>query len=192
MPKKIVTPEVNYGPLKGLIGTWKGDKGMDISPEVVGDEKNAYYETVIFEAAGDLTNAGTQKIAMVRYHLVVTKKINDEVFHDQVGYWLWDAESSVIMHSLTVPRGLCVLAGGTYKNKSKTAKTITLEVKAGIKDKSWGIVQSPFMNKNAKTLEFRQKIIISAKKLEYAETTVLKIYGRKFDHTDNNVLVKIK
>jgi hypothetical protein len=48
------------------------------------------------------------------------------------------------------------------------------------------------MNKNAKTLEFRQKIIISPKKLEYNETTVLKIYGRKFDHTDKNVLVKIK
>jgi len=192
MPKKIITPEVNYGPLQGLIGTWKGDKGMDVSPEVIGDEKSPFYETMVFEGAGDLTNAGIQKIAMVRYHLVVSKKINDEVFHDQVGYWLWDEANSIIMHSLTVPRGLCVLAGGTFKGKSSKSKTITLEVKAGIKDKNWGIVQSPFMNKNAKTLEFRQKISISPKKLEYFETTVLKIYGRKFDHTDKNTLVKVK
>ena len=49
------------------------------------------YETITFEAAGDVTNAERQTLAVVRYHQVVRRKSNDEVFHDQVGYWTWDA-----------------------------------------------------------------------------------------------------
>lgn len=191
MSKKIKAPEVNYGPLKHLIGVWKGNKGMDISPEVVGDEKSPFYETMTYVGAGDLTNAGTQKMAMVRYHLVVRRKSNNEVFHDQIGYWLWDAASKTIIHSFTIPRGVCVLAGGKFK-KSKNSKVISLSVKASLKNKNWGILQSPFMAKKASTLAFEETIKISGKKLEYSETTFLKIYGRKFNHTDKNILVKIK
>ena len=28
----------DYGPLKHLFGTWKGDKGIDVSPEPDGDD----------------------------------------------------------------------------------------------------------------------------------------------------------
>ena len=57
--------EVDYGPLAGLIGNWRGDKGMDISPEPDGTEENPYYETLVFEAAGDVGNAGEQTLAVV-------------------------------------------------------------------------------------------------------------------------------
>lgn len=192
MAKKATIPEVDYGPLKGLIGVWKGNKGMDISPEIVGDDKSPYHETIKFEGAGDLINAGRQKIAMIRYHTVVTRKSNNEVFHDQVGYWMWDAAANTIMHSLTVPRGLCVLAGGKNKNNPKKSKLITLEVKAKLNDKNWSIVQSPFMRNHASTLEFKQKILLNSNKIEYDETIVLKIYGRKFNHTDKNTLTRVK
>ena len=69
---------VDYGPLAGLVGTWKGDKGMDISPEPDGTEENPYYETIEFDAAGDVTNAESQTLAIVRYHQVVKRKSNDE------------------------------------------------------------------------------------------------------------------
>ena len=189
MAKKSITPEVDYGPLKGLIGVWKGNKGMDVSPERVGLEKSPFYETITIEAAGNLKNAGVQEIVMLRYHLVVNRKSNNEVFHDQIGYWLWDAAAKTVVHSFTVPRGVCVLAGGKYKS---SAKNTTLDVKASLKDKNWGIIQSPFMRENASTLEFKQKIKVSAKKLEYSETTVLKIYGKKFNHTDKNKLTRVK
>ena len=68
---------VDYGPLTGLIGTWKGDKGMDISPEPGGTEENPYFETIAFEAAGDVKNAEEQTLAIVRYHQVVTRKSNE-------------------------------------------------------------------------------------------------------------------
>ncbi len=35
--------ELDYGPLKELIGTWHGDRGMDIAPEPDGAEENPYF-----------------------------------------------------------------------------------------------------------------------------------------------------
>ena len=55
--------DIDYGPLAALIGTWQGDKGMDVSPEPDGIEENPYYETIVFEAAGDVTNAEAQTLA---------------------------------------------------------------------------------------------------------------------------------
>ena len=46
-----------------------------------------------FEAAGSATNAETQQLAVVRYHQAVFRKSNDMQFHDQLGYWMWDAEA---------------------------------------------------------------------------------------------------
>ena len=191
MAKKIAVPEVDYGPLKYLVGTWQGQKGMDVSPEIGGSEKSPYYETITFEAAGNLTNAGIQKISMVRYHLVVNRKSNKEVFHDQIGYWLWEEVTNTVVHSFTVPRGVCVLAGGKFKANTKSKNNIILEVQATLKGKDWSIIQSPFMRDNASTLAFKQKVKIIGNKLEYSETTFLKIYGKKFNHTDKNKLTRV-
>ena len=181
-----MTDGVDYGPLAGLIGTWKGDKGMDISPEPDGTEENPYYETIEFEAAGNVTNAEQQSLAIVRYHQVVTRKSNDEVFHDEVGYWLWDSAAQVIMHSLAIPRAVTLVAGGSYTDDPK-ADPVVLEVRAA-DGEEWGISQSPFMRDKARTVEFRHKVSISGDVLSYQETTVLDIYGKRFDHTDANQL----
>ncbi len=181
------TVEVNYGPLKELIGVWKGSKGMDISPEPDGIEENPYYETITFYEAGDLENAESQKLVMLRYHQVVTRKSNDTVFHDETGYWMWDAENEVLAHSLAIPRMVCVLAGG--KASTSNGQTI-LEVEANAGDLNWGIVQSPFMEKNAKTTKFVHKISVANGKLSYKETTTLEIYGKVFEHTDENELTR--
>ncbi len=50
-------PDIDYGPLRQLIGTWTGRGGLDIAPEPDGTERNPYYETIVFEAGGDVTNA---------------------------------------------------------------------------------------------------------------------------------------
>ena len=44
---------VDYGPLAGLAGTWRGDKGMDVAPGKDGSNKHPYYESLMFEAIGD-------------------------------------------------------------------------------------------------------------------------------------------
>jgi hypothetical protein len=182
--------EIDYGPLVALIGNWKGDKGVDVAPEPDGSETNPYFETLAFAAAGDATNAEKQKLAVVRYHQVVRRKSDGEIFHDQVGYWMWDGETGIVMQSLTIPRAVCVLAGGYFSATGDQAGAVTLEVAARLEDLDWGIIQSPFMRDHARTLEFRHKLSIRGDELTYAETTVLDIYGRKFDHTDENVLVR--
>ena len=83
--------DIDYGPLAGLIGTWEGDKGLDVAPEPDGTEESPYYETIIFEPIGDVTNAEDQVLTVLRYLQIVRRKSNDEVFHDQTGYWTWDA-----------------------------------------------------------------------------------------------------
>ncbi len=174
---------VDFGPLAGLVGVWKGDKGMDRSPEPEGTEENPYYETITFEAVGDVTNAEEQVLAAVRYHQVVSRKSNDKVFHDETGYWIWDAKAGIVMHSLMIPRAVGLLAGG----RAKPTDT-KLEVRAALNDPDWGIVQSPFMRDKAKTVAFEHSVSIEGDQLSYSETTHLEIYGKSFDHTDSNTL----
>ena len=179
---------IEYGPLSRLVGTWKGDKGMDVAPEPDGSESSPFYETITFEAIGDVDNAETQNLAALRYCQIVSRKSNDEVFHNETGFWMWDAEQGLVMQGLTIPRGVCLIAGGTFRETQ--AGQIVLEVQAALDNPDWGIVQSPFMRENARALEFRHTISLSGDTLVYNETTVLDIYGRRFDHTDENTLTR--
>jgi len=182
--------EIDYGPLEQLIGNWKGDKGMDVAPDPDGSENNPYYETIICTASGDVTNAESQTLAVVHYHQLVSRKADKKVFHDETGYWMWDASTETIMHSLTIPRAVCVLAGGKYTGKKNEQGDVIIEVAAGIQDKDWGIIQSPFMQKNARTTGFRHKVILGSDTLSYSETTIVEIFGKVFEHTDENELVR--
>ena len=181
---------IDYGPLAALVGTWTGDKGIDISPEPEGTEENPYYETLVFEAAGNVTNAESQTLAIVRYHQVVSRKSNDEVFHDQVGYWTWDPASRTVAQSISIPRVVAVLAGGSFETNAADPSSTVLEVRARKGDRDWGIIESPFMRDNASTVAFEHRIEIRGDRMSYAETTQLDIYGRKFDHTDSNELTR--
>jgi len=184
------TVEIDYGPLAGLIGVWSGDKGQDVAPDPDGEENNPYYETITFTAIGDVTNAESQVLAVVHYRQIVQRKSNDKVFHDETGYWMWDAKEGVIMHSLTIPRAVCVLAGGVYTDSGTTDGVTVLEVAAGIDDENWKIIQSPFMQKNAKTKAFRHRIAVGNDMLTYSETTTVDIFGKIFEHTDKNELLR--
>jgi hypothetical protein len=55
--------EIDYGPLTGLIGSWKGDEGMDVAPEPDGKEESPYYETLECVTAGG-TASGTGPVIL--------------------------------------------------------------------------------------------------------------------------------
>lgn len=184
-----MSKDINYGPLNKLIGIWKGDKGLDVAPEPDGAEENPYHETITYTAIGDVKNAESQVLTTLHYRQVVQRKSNNEVFHDETGYWMWDAETNIIMHSLTIPRAVCVLAGGIYKGEITDDGSSVFEVSAKQDDKEWNIIQSPFMKNNAKTTAFSHRIIVGYGKLTYSETTMLDIYGKMFEHTDKNELI---
>lgn len=181
---------VDYGPLTELIGVWKSDKGLDVAPEPDGAEENPYYETITFTAVGDVTNAGSQVLAAIHYRQIVQRKSNDEVFHDETGYWIWDAKAGIIMHSLTIPRAVSVLAGGNHNGEKEDDGRTILEVSAALDNKDWQIIQAPFMQENARTTEFHHRITVGNGKLSYSETTIVDIYGKVFEHTDQNELMR--
>jgi hypothetical protein len=180
---------INYGPLVVLVGTWSGDRGVDRAPEPDGDERNPYYETILFEAAGDVTNAEQQTLSVVRYHQVVTRKSNDKVFHDQVGYWLWDPADDTIVETFTIPRGVAVVAGGKLAAPADVDQELVFKVEADASSPQFGIVQAPFMFKQAKTTAFSHTLTVLGDEMRYSESTILDIYDKKsYDHSDVNTL----
>jgi len=180
---------IDYGPLAALVGVWSGDRGVDRAPEPDGEENNPYYETITFEAAGDVTNAEEQTLAIVRYHQVVRRKSNDEVFHDQVGYWLWDPADDSIVECFTIPRGVAVVAGGRFVAPASPDAELVLQVAAEAGAADLGIVQASFMLNRAKTTAFTHTLTVKGDEMQYTESTTLDIYGKQgYDHRDSNTL----
>lgn len=189
MSDYTVIEGIDYGPLAVLLGSWVGDKGVDVAPEPDGDERNPYYETIEFEAAGDVTNAEEQTLAIVRYHQVVTRKSNDEVFHDQVGYWLWDSATNGIMETFVIPRGVAVVAEGRAAPPAGPGEKVVLDVSS---DGAAGITQARFMSDKARTTGFTHTITVTGNEMRYKETTLLDIYGKaSYEHTDLNTLRRL-
>jgi len=177
-------------PLTGLIGIWKGDKGIDLAPKPEEDENNPYYETLTIEPVDiEIENAEEQELTAVRYHQIVREKANDEVSHSETGYWIWDNNEDTIMCAFSIPRGVSLLAGGSYI-KADNDKLV-FNVKAELNDPNWGIVQSPFMEKKAKTLAFTREFRLSGNTLIYSQESSLDIYGKLFSHTDDNTLTRV-
>lgn len=182
--------DVNYGPLAGLIGTWKGNKGQDIAPDPDGTEENAYYEVMEFEGIGEVSNAESENLVAVRYNLSIGRIRDDKSIHNQTGYWLWDYVAGTLMHSFSIPRGVAVLAGGVIRLGQFDPANVELQVKATLGDKNWGILESPFMQENASTKSFAQTMSVTADELRYSQTMMVDIYGKSFEHTDENVLIR--
>ncbi len=180
---------VDYGPLAALIGEWEGAEGLDVAPDPDGLEENPYYEHILFEAIGDVSNAETQTLAVLRYHQVVTRKADNQVFHNESGYYSWDASCNTVSQSLTIPRAVALVAGGQFTASSNGE--VVIEVAAKVDDPDWGICQSPFMRDNAKTVAFEHKLIVNGDELSYTETTTVAIYGELVAHTDGNTLHKV-
>jgi len=179
---------IEYGPLAGLVGNWAGDKGVDKAPEPDGEERNLYYETMMFEAIGDVTNANEQVLSVLRYHQVVSRKSNDKVFHNETGYLSWDPATGVILQSFSIPRGVAVVASGGVVEDPKAPTAIVIELKAALDSPEGGVAQSRYMLEKAKTVTFSRKLTLEGDSLVYSESTLLDIYGRQYDHTDMNRL----
>lgn len=177
--------ETDYGPLALLIGRWEGSKGLDVAPEPDGEEHNPYRETIEFCPIGEVGNAQRQTLVVLHYRQRVSRLSDGKVFHDETGYWMWDAERETVMQSLTIPRGVSLLAGGHVR---RMREGMRLQVAAG--GLEWGIAQSPFMRDHARTCSFEHWIEVCDDRLSYAERTIIEIYGRRFVHTDRNELIR--
>lgn len=180
---------VNYGPLTKLVGKWIGEKGLDIAPDANGDPDNSpFSDELTFKVSGPAENAEEQQLVSLRYHHLVRKRENGHIFHDQIGHWIFEPSSGLLMHSLTIPRAVCVLAGGSVEMKGD--ETI-FEVKAKAGSETFGIIQSPFMTEKAKTTAFHMRLSLKGDEINYEEITSLHIYGKDFEHVDKSRLKRV-
>jgi len=184
-----IIDNVDYGPLAQLIGKWVGNKGQDIAPDANANPDNTMFtDEMVFTVAGSAENAEEQNLVSIKYHHVVRKLENGHVFHDQIGHWIYEKSTNIIMHSLSIPRAVCLLAGGKYQENDGVS-IFNVEAKAG--SQTYGIVQSPFMLEKAKTKAFKMNLSVKNNELNYHEVTSLHIYDKDFEHTDKSTLFRV-
>ncbi len=184
-----IIDEVDYGPLTQLLGKWVGNKGLDTAPDAdANPDKSPFSDEITFSVSGPAENAEEQNLVSIKYYHVVRKLENGRIFHDQIGHWIYEKSTNIIMHSLSIPRAVCLLAGGEYKEEDG-ASIFNVEAKAG--SQTFGIMQSPFMLEKATTKSFKMNLTVKDNELKYREVTSLHIYGKDFEHTDESTLTRI-
>jgi hypothetical protein len=99
----------NLGPLRPLAGVWEGRKGVDLNPKAEGPERRDYLERIEMQPIDPQAN-GPQLFYGLRYHVHIVASDEETTFHDQVGYWLWEPATGLIMQTLALPRGQVALA----------------------------------------------------------------------------------
>jgi hypothetical protein len=195
MPRDIYTePETidletlrNLGPLAALAGTWEG-RGTDTHPVAEGTEDEPYRERLVFEPIDPQPN-GPQLLYGLRYHQHVNKLDEPLTFHDQVGYWLWEPASGVLLQSVAIPRGQVALATGWAGAEART-----FGVKASLASQTAGIVSAPFLHRHFTTVEYTLTFTAHDDgTLAYEQDTVLQISGRTgpFHHLDRSRLRRV-
>ncbi len=181
------TPEMlaHLGPLASLIGIWEGNQGVDIAPSKDGSKETHFRERITFEAIGPVVN-GSQTLYGLRYSTLAWPLIQEQPFHEEVGYWLWDGERKQVMRCFIVPRGVVVNAGGTSE---PDAKEFRMAAEEGVA--VYGILSNPYLEEQMKTVRYEVTVTINKPwEFSYKEDTQLQIAGKAdlFHHTDQNTL----
>ncbi|MGI9290083.1 MAG: heme-binding beta-barrel domain-containing protein [Gammaproteobacteria bacterium] len=186
-----MNPDIeNLGPLAPLAGIWEGDKGTDVAPDDdrVSEEINKYRERILLEPIGDVENH-EQLLYGLRYSTLVWRIGADEAFHEEVGYWLWDAANKQVIKSFVVPRGYTVMAGGTAKVNAKKFSMV-----ADLGSETYGICSNQWLANEFKTTRFELNIEVHDNdSWSYDEDTVIEIKGvaEPFHHRDQNTLQRV-
>ena len=182
------------GPLGPLLGVWEGEKGTDLAPSDKPHDNrqpvtSKYRERMVFEPTGAVDNH-EQKLQGLRYSTKAWRIGSPDPFHEELGYWLWDAASKLVMRSFMPPRGMAVLAGG-YAEPG--AREFALEATCG--SETFGICSSPFLAAEFKTERYTLAIkLLDDDTLHYDEHTFMRMKGRPelFDHRDENTLRRVR
>lgn len=177
----------NLGPLGPLAGVWEGDKGDDWAPDADPRETkiSKFRERLTLEPFGPVNNHA-QTLYGLKYSTTAWPLGEESAFHEELGYWLWDAAEKQVLRCFMVPRGVTVIAGGTVE---PDAKEFELSAEAG--SDTYGICSNLFLDREFKTVRYDLKITIhDANIFSYEEDTQIKIKGQDelFHHVDKNTL----
>ncbi len=178
----------NLGPLRRLAGIWEGHKGIDLNPKADGPEQREYYERIEMQPIDPQAN-GPQLFYGLRYHVHVNTPEEVTTFHDQVGYWLWEPATGVIIQTLAIPRGQIAMAAG---HASPDATSFAVSAARG--QTEYGICSTTFIEQAFRTDAYRFEVEFHADGTwSYISDTTLIVRGRDepFLHRDRNTLSKV-
>ncbi len=177
------------GPLAALAGIWEGDHGTDIAPsDDRGTEENLYRERISFVPFGPVNNH-EQELYGLKYSTMAWRTTEEAAFHEDTGFWLWDAKAKQVMRCFVIPRGISVIAGGTV---APDAKGFKLVAESG--SETYGICSNLFLDREFKTVRYEITVTVhSETEISYSQDSQLKMPGRDqlFHHTDTNRLKRV-
>ncbi|MGD9943866.1 MAG: FABP family protein [Burkholderiaceae bacterium] len=178
----------NLGPLRRLAGIWEGQRGVDVNPKADGPERKPFSERIEMQPIDPQTN-GPQLFYGLRYHTHINTPEEDTTFHDQVGYWLWEPATGLILQTLAIPRGQVAIASG---HATPDARRLTLSAQRGQTD--YGICSTTFLELAFRTDSYRIDVEFHDDgSWSYVSDTMLMVKGREqpFVHRDRNTLKKV-
>jgi hypothetical protein len=178
----------NLGPLRGLAGVWAGTAGRDLHPAASGSEEDAFTERYELQPIDPQSN-GPQLLYGLRYWIHVLRPGEPETFHDQVGYFLWEPDTGLVIQTLAIPRGQIAMAFG---HAAADARTFELEARRG--EVTNGICSNAFLDQAFRTMEYRIRVTVDSEtQWRYDEDTVLLVKGttEPFHHKDSNTLIRV-
>ncbi len=180
----------DLGPLACLAGIWEGDQGIDESPSRSrGTQQTAFRERIVFEPMGPIDNH-EQKLYGLRYSTTAFPIGEDEAFHEELGYWLWDAGEGQVMRCFLIPRGVTILAGGDAGPNDRS-----FSLMADVGSTTYGIASNRFLDREFKTVRYELAVTLEdANTFRYEEDTQLLLKDRSdvYHHRDSNTLRRVE
>jgi hypothetical protein len=125
----------------------------------------------------------------LRYHIHILATDEDATFHDQVGYWLWEPATGLVMQTLTIPRGQVAIASG---RASPDAASLIVSATRG--QTEYGICSTTFLEYAFRTDSYRLEVSFNGDgSWSYVSDTMLMVRGQPepFRHRDCNTLMKV-
>lgn len=178
----------NLGPLRRLAGIWEGQRGVDINPKADGPETRKYYERIEMQPIDPQFN-GPQLFYGLRYHQHVNTREEAITFHDQVGYWLYEPATGLILQTVSIPRGQVAIAAG---HAAPDATKLVVEATRG--QTEYGICSTTFLELAFRTDAYRLEVEFHEDgSWSYVSDTTLVVKGRDepFLHRDRNSLTRV-
>jgi len=178
----------NLGPLRRLAGVWESSAGVDINPKPEGPQRREYRERIELQPI-DAQSNGPQLFYGLRYHTHILASDEEATFHDQVGYWLWEPATGLVLQTLTIPRGQVAIAAG---HATPDAAELVLTAQRG--QTGYGICSTTFLEWAFRTESYRIEVVFNPDgSWSYVLDTMLAVRGREelFLHRDRNTLIKV-
>jgi hypothetical protein len=179
-----------WGPLWGLAGEWQGEGGLDTAFQHARNEvvDTPYLEKATLKPFGPVAN-GDQVLYGLDYKTAMWRDSEENPFHTEVGYWLWDAATGEVLRGFVVPRGITVLAGG-----NATADATSFDLFADLGGTNYTIGENRYLAKRASSVSYRVKITVNGDDTwSYEEVTMLQMaeFPEPFAHKDHNTLHRV-